>query len=180
MHYPPASRSLLHAEGWTRMWRDTLTHMTRLAAAFEECVNSLDLISRQRPLPCHTILRNWHEINLVPNTTISRKFSRNLVREQLPGSCRASHDCDANRSSRADFGSALRGRVICSSSVTVTASLVIRHTCSTVPPLRSRRKCFQESPGRLRHVPRWTRDFNVLAPLWTPFHVHDSVNTFQR
>ena len=61
---------------------------------------------------------------------------------------RVFHDCDSNRSSRAEFVSARRGRVICSSFVSVTTSLVIKHTCSIVPPLRSRRKCFQESPGR--------------------------------
>ena len=65
------------------MWRDTLTHMTHLAAAFEECINSLELILRQQPLSRHKILRTWDEINLVPNTTIGRKFSRYLLREHV-------------------------------------------------------------------------------------------------
>ena len=62
---------------------EALLHMTCLSAVFEECVNILDLISRQRPVTYHLILRTWHEISLARNTSIRRIFSRNCVRENV-------------------------------------------------------------------------------------------------
>ncbi|KAE9318390.1 hypothetical protein PF008_g18517 [Phytophthora fragariae] len=58
--YSLAASRLLHAERWTRVLRDTLSHVASLAAAFEEVVDGLDLIPRQWPLPRHAVLRPGH------------------------------------------------------------------------------------------------------------------------
>ncbi|KAE8914775.1 hypothetical protein PF003_g1577 [Phytophthora fragariae] len=75
---PPASR-LLHGERRTRVRRDTLSHVASLAAAFEEIINGLNLIPRQWPLPRHAVLRPGHEVDLVPDASLSRKFRRNIL-----------------------------------------------------------------------------------------------------
>ncbi|KAE8876733.1 hypothetical protein PF003_g39157 [Phytophthora fragariae] len=79
---PPASR-LLHAERRTRVRRDTLSHVASVAAAFEEVIDGLNLIPRQWPLPRHAVLRPGHEVDLVPDTSLSRKFRRNLLGEDV-------------------------------------------------------------------------------------------------
>ncbi|KAE8890737.1 hypothetical protein PF003_g25405 [Phytophthora fragariae] len=57
--------------------------MASLAAAFEEVIDGLDLIPRQWPLPRHAVLRPGHEVDLVPDTSLSRKFRRNLLGEDV-------------------------------------------------------------------------------------------------
>ncbi|KAE8890297.1 hypothetical protein PF003_g25610 [Phytophthora fragariae] len=78
----PASR-LLHAERRTRVRRDTLSHVASLAAAFEEVVNGLDLIPRQWPLSRHAVLRPGHEVDLAPDTSLNKKFHRDLLGEDV-------------------------------------------------------------------------------------------------
>ena len=64
-------------------WRDTLTDVTGLSSAFEEGVNCINLIAGKRLLPRNTIFRTWHEIDLVPYTTVSRQDCWNLIRENI-------------------------------------------------------------------------------------------------
>ncbi|KAG3119220.1 hypothetical protein PI125_g2162 [Phytophthora idaei] len=57
--------------------------MTRLEATLEELVNGFDLISRQRPLPRHAVLRAGREIDLVANSSVGWQLSWDLVRKNV-------------------------------------------------------------------------------------------------
>ncbi|KAG2762516.1 hypothetical protein Pcac1_g25675 [Phytophthora cactorum] len=57
--------------------------MTRLAATLEELVNGFDLVSEQRPLPRHAVLRAGHEIDLMANSSVGWQLSWDLVRKNV-------------------------------------------------------------------------------------------------
>ncbi|KAE8904965.1 hypothetical protein PF003_g11273 [Phytophthora fragariae] len=145
------------------MRRDTLADVTGLPATLEEVVNGLDLVARQWPLPCYAVLRARREVDLVAHATICWQLRRDLVGEDVGKLTSRLVDRVARRlrrlprlRSKALFTrSALFGcdDVSAESMELITCDTespsVIKHTCSMSPALRSRRKFFQERPGRL-------------------------------
>ena len=133
-------------------WK-TFTHMISLAAAIEESSiattwsrgNGHYPVTQYfkpvtRSISCRTSRPAGSFAGILFENTSA--YSRTRSYTGLPDSLMDSHDSDANNSLSADFGSALRGRVIC-------YSLVIKHIWFTVPSLMSRKKCLQESLERL-------------------------------
>jgi hypothetical protein len=62
---------------------DALPHLSSLTSAFEEVIISLHLIPRKRPLPRRTVLRTWHDLDLVLHAAVSGKRSLDLFRKYI-------------------------------------------------------------------------------------------------
>ncbi|KAG4245534.1 hypothetical protein PC116_g6705 [Phytophthora cactorum] len=83
MNDAPSALWLLDTERWCTVRGLRFPHLPCLTTTLEEVVDRLHLISRQWPLPRHTVLRARHEINLVLYSLVLRKIRRNLIWEHI-------------------------------------------------------------------------------------------------
>ena len=79
MYDAPSTSRFLYTESRTAMRRLAFSHLARLAALFKENVDRIDLLLRQRPLPCNTVLSAWNEIDLVLYSLVLRQLKWDFV-----------------------------------------------------------------------------------------------------